>query len=565
MTTYKNVPGSEAGKGEAGKARRRIGRLSRRGLPAACSVTAALLAVPCHAQAVPWEAAPQPALDGPYTGTAPSFPARGGGAPWDLAPRLTLSETYTDNVTLARPGAEKSDFVTQVRPGISLRRQTARFRLRADYSLQGLVYARESSRDQANHHLKADATAELVDDLFYTDVRANVFQQNISLLGPLAPDNLSVTGNRTDVRTFLVSPYIRRNLGTAAGYEVRYTRNAVYYSTSGASDSQADRLDLRLASGPDFGRLGWNASFRKERVDYDKRIQDVEIERTAVNLNYRLTPRVSLLAGGGYEKNNYLFVGDKPEGGFWHLGARWTPTTRTDLSATVGRRFFGNTASLNLSHRTRRTVWRATYSDDIITTRGNFFVPSVVDTAAYLDTLFAGAIADPVARASFVESFLDQTGIPRTLLDAENFITSQVFRQKRLNAAFGVNGVKNTVFVNLFHQAREAQATGTVASDLFGINDFASNKNIRQTGAALTWAWRFAPRTSANLNASYTRSRFVETGREDDQSIIRAGLTRRLTPKTTASLIFRHLQRDSTDAAAEYRENAVTVALHMTF
>jgi uncharacterized protein (PEP-CTERM system associated) len=483
---------------------------------------------------------------------------------WTFTPRLGVSETYSDNIRLAPRGQERSDYVTQITPGISLIGVGPRLKLTANYSLQTLFYANDSNNNTHNHLLDAYGNAELVENLFFLDAKAGISQQNISLQGARPADNINITGNRTEVRTLSLSPYLRKNFGTMATGEARYTHEEVDVSTGGLLDSTTDRVNLRLDSGPAYTRLGWGLSFYKEKVDFAS-FQEVEREVYTGSLRYLLRPGFTLLGNGGWEKNTYLYSGPKPDGSFWSAGFSWAITPRSELNASVGRRFFGNTYALGFSHRARRTVWNLNYSQDIITTPSQFFIPSTGDTASYLNQLLVSSIPDPIIRQQFVANLMLQSGIPSQLFSPLNFLSNQAFLEKKLLGTVALNGARNTIVLNLFDQIRDASAIGAVTSPILGNNDFASSGRIEQRGGSALWNYRFAPRTSMNVGAGYSRNIFSDIDREDRDKYLKIGVTKQIQPKITASLDYRRVQRDSSLSGNEYRENAIIAALYMTF
>ncbi|MDD5330806.1 MAG: TIGR03016 family PEP-CTERM system-associated outer membrane protein [Sulfuricella sp.] len=487
-----------------------------------------------------------------------------GAVEWTVTPNLMLGETYTDNVRLAPRGQEQSDFISQINPGISLRGVGPRLSLTANYQLQTLFYADQSSSNTFNHMLNAVANAELVDNLFYLDARAGISQQNISLLGAQAADNANLTGNRTEVRTLSLSPYLRKRFGIMASGEARYTHETVDTAAAGLN-SQADRVNLRLDSGPAFGRFGWGVNYAKDKTDFAGLQENTEREVYSGRLSYLLRPGLTVLGTAGRETNDYLFSGPSPEGSFWTAGFSWAITPRTELDASVGHRFFGDTHALGFSHRSRRTVWSVNYSQDITTTQSQFFVPTSLDTAGYLNMLFTAAIPDPALRQQFVENFMVQAGIPASLFNPLNFLTNQTFLEKKLVATLALNGARNTVVLNAFDQIRDAATIGAVTSVFLGRNDFTQSAHIEQRGGSAIWNFRFAPRTSLNVSGGYSRSNFRDIGREDRDKFLKVGVTRQIEPKMTASLDFRRLQRDSNVGTSDYIENAVLLTLYMTF
>jgi uncharacterized protein (PEP-CTERM system associated) len=317
---------------------------------------------------------------------------------------------------------------------------------------------------------------------------------------------------------------------------------------------------MRLSSGPAFKLLTWNFAYNKEHIDYTRNQPSTDFQRISAGGKRLITPQLGLRANVGYEDNDFVTLGPKPKGSFWSVGPEWTPTPRTHLSATTGRRYFGSTQSLDFSHRTRLTTWGVNYNDDITTTRGQVLVPATADTADFLDTLFLSGIPDPAARQTAVENFISQNGLPASLTVPLNFVTTTTFRQRRWQASFGIRGVRNTVLANVFTRRREATAPGQP-----GAGDFAQNPNTRQNGTSLLWSSRITGQTTSNVHVGYTRSEFTGINRDDNLKFIRLGLTRRFDPRVSGSLSYRRLENDSSQGASSYTENAVTAALLLRY
>lgn len=485
-------------------------------------------------------------------------------AQWLIVPTLSVAETYTDNVRLAPAGSERSDFVTQVTPGVSVSATGPRLRLSAAYSPQFLYRANEETKD-VFHQLNATGNAELVQQLLFVDATASVFQANASLFGPQADSNVNNTGNRTNVRTFLVSPYLRHAFGNYAQGEARFTYTTVNTDAAASlSNSQSTGIDLSLGSGPSFKLYTWNLAYSRQNIGYGSgqttQAPNTVAETVSAFGRRLLTPQVAVVSTVGYEDNNYATTGPAPKGLFWSSGLEWNPTPRTHLSATTGRHYYGPSSALDFSHRTRLTLWSLNYSESVTSTRSQFLVPSSVSTAGFLDTLFLSSIPDPAARQTAVQNFIAQNGLPPSLTVPLNFLTNQYFLVKGWRGSFGILGIRNSVIANVFTQTSESTTAGQP-----GTGDFATSSSTKQTGGSLLWTTRLSSQTSSNVNASYTRNESPGLNRVDNLKNINLSLTHQFQPRLDGSLTYRWLQNNSNQVGADYTENAVVGAVNMRF
>lgn len=493
-------------------------------------------------------------------------------AEWRVVPRVAASETYTDNVGLAPAGLEQDELISQITPSISVRGTGARLRLTGDFSLQGLHYL-NSGQTATNPLLSAFANTELIEQMVFLDARASVSQQNISLTGPQALDNTSRTNNRAEVRTYSISPYFRHHFGPYAFAESRLTHATTSTNAgNGISDTSSDSASFLLASGPSFRNFGWQLNYLKTKTRFEG-FRDNEYETASGTLRYLVNPQLTLTATVGREKNNIIsFGGARTDGNFYNAGFIWAPTTRTNVNATVGRRFYGPSKSLSLTHRTRLAVWQAIYSEDVTNSNLQFAPSALIPAADIILALNAAnnpalaqlTAAERQAAIDAINSLLVAQGLPLQIDPRLNFLSNQVFLQKRFLASVGLNGARNTAFVTLFRQIRDSSAVGD-RSSIFGSVDFATSSRIVQTGVSATLSHRIGPHTSANLSASYSRDEFSDSPVVSNQKVLRAGVSHQLQRKITGSVEYRRNQRDSNQTLGDYRENSVVGLLNVTF
>lgn len=277
-------------------------------------------------------------------------PAGGG---WRIIRRVNLRETYSDNIRLGSQGAE-ADLVTQINTGLLVTGVGRRFNVNAGYMMNNLIYVEHSNLTRMRHQYNATATTELIENLFFVDGRAVMFQQNASLFGPQGLDNVNVTGNRADVKVYTISPYLRHRFQDFASTELRYTYGIVESNFNALRNSHRNAFQAGLNSGDAFRILNWGLNYSNQMIDFDKTGRSVEMERAIGNLRYMVTPRFGLTATGGYERNTFISIRGSPTSPTWTVGFSWIPDERTNIVATAGQRFFGDTYSVLANHRTDR-------------------------------------------------------------------------------------------------------------------------------------------------------------------------------------------------------------------
>jgi uncharacterized protein (PEP-CTERM system associated) len=492
------------------------------------------------------------------------IPRYASAAEWRVTPSLAVRETYTDNVRLTSSEKARSDFITDISPGISVTGTSPRLKLRASYAPHYIKYLNDPQGSTLAQRFEGSTNAELVEQLFYFDGTASVGQQNISPLGPQPVDNTNVAGNRTTVRTYSASPYLRHSFGSTAAGEVRYARSATSSGESSLGYGHNDMFRLNLDSGPAFRTLGWDVRHTKQKYA-NSSIPSTDSTSTMGSLRYMVTPQFHLIATGGHEKYQYDSIGPATSGASYSGGFSWRPTERTRIAASVGKRFFGRTYSLDSNVRSRSTVWQLTYNEDITTTQAQAAAQAQTNTSTsdFLNQLFMSSIPDPAARQQAVDRFILSTGLPANLSRSTNFLSNQFFLQKTARASVALTGARNTLVFAVFNTNREAQTAYDAA--LSGFGSTALGSNTRQRGVDVVWNWRLTPFTSANFNTAYSRTQLTSTDAASTTKLARMTIATRLRPNLDGAVELRRQMQDSEVAAGSYVENAVSAFVSMRF
>ena len=480
-----------------------------------------------------------------------------------ITPKISVRETYSDNVALAPRGQEKSDFITEIIPGIVITDRTARTTLKIDYSLDNFLYADDKNRNTATHQLSGKADIALVEDLLFVESNARISQQATSLLGPLGADSATSNRNNQTLRFFGIGPHLRKTLGREAVIDARYTLSQFSSGdSSAASNSQGRRFAASANSGSAFRDWGWGIDFVDDRIDF-KKSQDTTLDSLTGSLHYRVSPRLSVIGTAGYERNDYFTLGHKPEGAIWNLGFDWRPSQRTSFSASAGRRFFGNTYSLIFRNVTRKTVWDLSYSRSLNTSRSSFGSGGGTLRAALENQILR---LNPNISPADLEDAVVRAAQGRDLdaISENSFQTNTVFLETRLQGSVSLALRKMNMVFTLFNSVRDSDTTGN-ANIFTSSGDFALSRVIKQMGAGARWSYQLSPRNQASLSLDLSRNKFVDINRQDDLARLQTGITRKLSRTATGTINYRHVRRDSNFNSGEYNENALIGSLSATF
>ena len=347
---------------------------------------------------------------------------------------------------------------------------------------------------------------------------------------------------------YFVSPYLRHDFGSDVQAEARYT-----YSVVNSDDTVGDsRTAWRTAS-----ICGWQAALRTScspgTLTIARRTSTTKVGRTPppsvilASARRLITPTVGLLAQVGYENYEYQRASDlRQRGCRWSAGFDWAPSPRTHLAATAGERFFGNTYFLDFSHRTRLTTWSAGYSENVTTTRTEFFIPAADEHGRLSGHIVLVTIPRSGGPAEGGGGVHRPDGASAEPERSDQLLQStSCSSQKRWNASAGILGVRNVLIANVFKAdpRRVGWQPGSAP-------ETSPSNTIIQTGTSLLWNWRMTAQNAWNLGAAYSRNEYSRTSGEIDYlTYVAMGLTRQFQPRLSGSLSYRRQQNDSNFSA----------------
>ena len=476
---------------------------------------------------------------------------------WTIVPEFKLGETYTDNIELKKSSETQDDFVTVLKPGIQVVANTRRLAFELNYNLQHLVHASNPDLDDTFHRLFSSVNTELFGELIFLDADTTLTQQNITTTGrgafsnfgsaatlDDADDNINNTGDRQDVRTYRVSPYLRRQFGNFADAEVRFTYDDVsasdtnagvpQFNGSSSSDSRSSNYRADVRSGSRYLLFPWTLAYENRQIDFDSG-ETTEFEQIVGRLEYVYSPSIRLLGDLGYEKNSFASSETIDDTIIWNIGGRWTPSARTTLEATYGKRFFGNQYAVNLRHQTKRITWLLRYDEQQETVRDR-----QIERASRGINIISPV--DPVTG----EPGLPDGGIPPP--------TNEVFVTRLLSSGVVFQTERNQITLSVFDENRDFQLSG-------------GNQSL--FGATAIWTRRMSPLTNLDASFGWTTidggQELTTTAGSDDLINLRVQMQHWLGQSLLATIGYRRVELSSDAVESEFTENRIFGNLRMTF
>lgn len=476
--------------------------------------------------------------------------------PWSFVPRITLAETFTDNVAPAS-GFKRSDQVTEIAPGLRFDSFGPRLNFHLDYQLRQLLYAQESDRRNTQNHLNAFGTLEAVDKWLYLDVAGVIAQQEVTPFSLQSASTVTVNPNRVETTSLRVSPYIKGVLGGAADYELRYNRSATRSSSASVSDQDTEEWNGTLKGPTPLAALNWALEGSHRTIDYQNG-RDVDADRFRGLLAYKIHPEFRISVSAGQETNNFASAHRETHDTYGY-GFDWQPSERTRVSAFREKRFFGYGHTISAVHRTPLTALRFVDTRDVSILPGRFTSVGFGSIHDLLATQLTSSIPDPVERARFVDSLLQQFGISPDVQVTRGFFSSRVTAERRQELSYSLQGKRDILTLAVGRTEHERVDSSASTSDVF-----ATNRDVRQWGYSINYGHRLTPMTTLTAQAAKQNSSGSDTNQHTQLRSLNVGVTTQLGPNTTAALGARRALFDS-NTGISYSEKALIASITARF
>jgi hypothetical protein len=165
----------------------------------------------------------------------------GAGSELLVTPRISLSEGYSDNVFGAQYN-KKSDFITQVLPGVIINYNAPLWNFSVDYYADFIHYDNNVHNDETTHYLNTSGKVRIIDNFMFLDV--SDMYQRIPLDVKRDTTWQSLFLDQTDTNIFHASPYIDFRAFKRAKIKMAYIYNNIHYGYIPAINKQDNGFEI---------------------------------------------------------------------------------------------------------------------------------------------------------------------------------------------------------------------------------------------------------------------------------------------------------------------------------
>jgi uncharacterized protein (PEP-CTERM system associated) len=358
--------------------------------------------------------------------------AFGGGVPeatahgWTYSAGVNVSETYDTDVPISSSvnGRQSHDLITQISPSFSVSGDSSRLSGSLFYGPSLNIYAYHGNQNSIGQSLNASATAVVVPDFFYIDLRAFAGEQSISgYNGPAGTTDVS-SSNEALTTSFSISPSLRHSFGSVANAELSYTLSRTAYDANNSvptATAQAvnqnvtsQSVSASLTTGSDFGQFNDAVAAQASQSSGTGALQGATSTTLTDTASYALSRSLSINGSIGYEDYSYGGAGSYATNGVtWSGGLTWTPNPDSSVSIGYGHQQGNSSFYLNATYAaTASTRIFARYSQGIGTQSQNLQAAVASSTVNS-----SGVTVDRTTNIPVVLNnnfFVIQTGVFRT-------------------------------------------------------------------------------------------------------------------------------------------------------
>jgi uncharacterized protein (PEP-CTERM system associated) len=483
-------------------------------------------------------------------------------------PGVRSTVAYSDNVGLNTLGVKQNGFRVEVSPYVFASINNDQGTGQAYLSLRNFYQSAAPSGTYTGRvDFRGNGTANIYDRWLFLEGSGFAYNVNPLNFGAIAFDAATVPSYNFRFQGFTAAPYIAGSWGTFADYRGQYS-----YGSSEITGFSSQRIDQRLSgkltSGSRFNTWGW--SWDGNTQDRSTAGNPYSFKRNISTASIYAIPSQGLRIGGAirYEQIDSLYNKEGKDNGFGPgVSLDWTPSTRTSVTSSAFRQYFGTTGQLGISHRWERLSFNLAYDKSVITGNDASFL-NISPQALFGAGGFAAAL-NPVYRTLVADNLYSGYGVPIGLGVVNDALVLKSGGSVGMNyllpagyIGLTLSNVKRETLVRTFDPALGGLGIAGSAVPLDGT--FLGL--VKTRAIALDWEHKLDSRSKWKAQLLSSDNDFPNLQRTVRRNSYQATYSTRVTTETTASFGVRRVEQKSTGfRASTYDENSVFSTLDVRF
>jgi uncharacterized protein (PEP-CTERM system associated) len=483
-------------------------------------------------------------------------------------PGVRSTVAYSDNVGLNLNGAKQSGFRLEASPYVFASINNDQGTGQAYLSLRNFYQSAAPTGTYTGRiDFRGNGTANLYDRWLFLEGSGFAYNVNPLNFGAISFDAATVPSFDYRFQGFTLAPYLAGSWGTFADYKGQYS-----YGTSEVTGFTSQRQDQKLSgkvnSGSRFNTWGWSWDGNTQRrstsgipIVFNRNISTATIYGIP-------TQGLRLGAAVRYEQIDSLYNKSGKDNGLGPgVSLDWTPSTRTSVTGSAFKQYFGNTGQLGVSHRWERLSFNLSYDKSVISGNDASFLninpQSLFSAGGYAATL------NPIYRSLVADSLYSGFGVPIGLGVVNDALVL------RNGGSVGLSYLLPSGYVSTtFSSVNRETLVRTFDPALGGLGIAGSNVALDGTfiGLVKTKAisidleHKLDSRSKWKAQLLFSDNDFPNLQRNVKRNSYQATYSTRLTTETTASFGLRRVEQTGSGfRSTNFDENSVFSTLDVRF
>ncbi|MCE2594190.1 TIGR03016 family PEP-CTERM system-associated outer membrane protein [Motilimonas cestriensis] len=493
-------------------------------------------------------------------------------ADWQTSASIEASTEYSDNISRSALAAQ-DDVILSISPGFGLTADGNKASFRARYDFNGQYYVDAENSSEAFHDLLLLGEVNAWHDRIIISSSITANQQLVDINNGLLTDYTGNSDNLDTVGNYQLGMDWTQPIGNQAEFDLN--SNVYYIDQKASDDTLGYNLTFSAQDGTDFKRAFWNMDYTLGYQKPDQKRRSLTQSADA-RFGYGLIDKWGLFINGYWEENSveqtdnldsaawgpgirfspsdrsyidvsYNFSLKDNNKDYWAAKLNWTPSMRTGLTASYGKRFYGDAYDFSLFHNVRKIRSQITYRESIES--------------------FASELA---SQSTNVGSLICPAGTINSLSDCEfSSLTNPVVGpdQQVVSIFAALPSANNELYLTrdgkLSSTLQARKHTFTLTLFYVQRDYFSSTPDTDDYGAQLAWAWRIGQKTSLQLS---TEQRYLEQDQAtqtDKEQRHGLSLSHVLGKRSLVVLNYTYTDRDSEQNG--YSENNIKLSYQVVF